>query len=1424
MRMCGYPLVAPFFFVTENLRSCREVLPWSIMVEPLGAVTGLIGTCDVIARTTLAIIKYVAEVKAAPKDFERISSELEALEAVTSALQGFLKSARVSKLNFSETAPISIFIEKCRNYVVELEAKFTAQRSKSRLLWPMSGKSEIEKALQQIERYTNLFHLALSTNGWSYFCKEAEEAKEMLKQELEEWREIKKAIEPLSTMASDVEHIEGHCQVVISMMDMLIGEDIPAKLQALERGLQVQRDEEAAKERELLLGRLSKEDFLVKHRHVLSTHSKGTALWAVQMLQDLGWKTELATRTLWCHGMPGSGKTVTFSVMVDQLKNWAPFQNGIVAAVYLDYKSTHIHDLSTVLAGMIKQLVETSCRSSQLDSALKEMEQAFAIRKQGSYTIGDMTELLRKFSDSGHKITLCFDGLDETSDTFRTALSRWISEAASIFSLRTLLMSRSHIEIRHRTEIFDERQLIVPDTDIEASLKAKIGQTDFGSLLPDDMSPGLIDEIVSAIISRSKGMFLLADLQFAQLKDAVSEREVRELLQNMPERINDQYHTYFERIRTQSQGRLGLRAIAWIHLANRPLTVTELLEALSVRNNDTRLEPTGMMKLERLLSLTGGLVVHEVESGHLRLVHETLEEYLNTKHSIELPDTHLSVLETLHTYLQFRAFDMESRFQSTAAWADRSAVAREHRLLDYAFRYWSFHVNESQIVTRVDAPLIGEAIATKIASCSFLISLMMSVELLPHPLINGIGFSPVHIASLWQCPSVLRKILKSSPKAKGTTNCASELGITPLHLATIVNNSEIVSILIEAGASVVAKDYTGRTAAYWGAYCSSAKTLEVLLTSDVATSSGLIDLMNATGETPLHVALQRGYHKIAQLLIEGGANLLVCTLSGQTPLHYAVRYCPMSVDVLLKQGVNLEQKSTNGRTALLWACVLGDEECILRLLQAKADTQVRDNVGDSPLHILIQHATSPLPAAVILLDHGASYDGANDANYTSLALALKGRHYAVANLLLKRGADKHAASGHNQSLFVTAAALDDCPADTWDLLGDVNTLGHDGEGAIHHAAKAQSVSQLNNLLTHGANIEFRNALGQTALHLAVRHFVKQRHQSHSMDTKSDIVRTLLNRGASIYVHCHAGLTPLDEALEKLSVHLLQVLCSSQSKLELHKKHGASLLEFCINEKAPESLGCLGILLQYGLGVEGHPSPIPPLSLAVKELIELAPKPRPYLTHGVRSNSSPHKRSLKGRLKSDIGTTSAHVSERAILKCQHPGSCSEIELVCKKIYLLLSMGAKPDKTVPCTFGNRTPAEALKEFVTTQVYTKLEDYEVPPCDRLLKTLALEDISNPAALIRKRKQLDREEDFEWNDKLSLLLDARRHGRQSVSFLQVPNWAKASSISEGFRERAASYRRPSVFDPLDSSHNATKQLNSYDRTRKALWQAKER
>jgi hypothetical protein len=48
------------------------------MVEPIDTVTGLVGACDVIAHSTLKPITYISEVRAAPKDIERVNFVLKA--------------------------------------------------------------------------------------------------------------------------------------------------------------------------------------------------------------------------------------------------------------------------------------------------------------------------------------------------------------------------------------------------------------------------------------------------------------------------------------------------------------------------------------------------------------------------------------------------------------------------------------------------------------------------------------------------------------------------------------------------------------------------------------------------------------------------------------------------------------------------------------------------------------------------------------------------------------------------------------------------------------------------------------------------------------------------------------------------------------------------------------------------------------------------------------------------------------------------------------------------------------------------------------------------------------------------------------------------------------------------------------------------
>jgi ankyrin repeat protein len=58
----------------------------------------------------------------------------------------------------------------------------------------------------------------------------------------------------------------------------------------------------------------------------------------------------------------------------------------------------------------------------------------------------------------------------------------------------------------------------------------------------------------------------------------------------------------------------------------------------------------------------------------------------------------------------------------------------------------------------------------------------------------------------------------------------------------------------------------------------------------------------------------------------------------------------LALKTLIQYGAWINAKDTLGNTPLYYACTHGNTECVLRLLLAKADTEVFDKYGRSCLH------------------------------------------------------------------------------------------------------------------------------------------------------------------------------------------------------------------------------------------------------------------------------------------------------------------------------------------------------------------------------------------------------------------------------------------------------------------------------------------
>jgi ankyrin repeat protein len=109
-------------------------------------------------------------------------------------------------------------------------------------------------------------------------------------------------------------------------------------------------------------------------------------------------------------------------------------------------------------------------------------------------------------------------------------------------------------------------------------------------------------------------------------------------------------------------------------------------------------------------------------------------------------------------------------------------------------------------------------------------------------------------------------------------------GDAPLVMAAYLGHSEIVRLLLEAGADVMAVDPGMKaTALHAAAYAGRTEAAKLLVQYHIE-----IDRQGPyNGYTALHDAIWQNNVDVARVLIDAGANLTLKSNGGQTPLDFA---------------------------------------------------------------------------------------------------------------------------------------------------------------------------------------------------------------------------------------------------------------------------------------------------------------------------------------------------------------------------------------------------------------------------------------------------------------------------------------------------------------------------------------------------------
>ncbi len=158
------------------------------------------------------------------------------------------------------------------------------------------------------------------------------------------------------------------------------------------------------------------------------------------------------------------------------------------------------------------------------------------------------------------------------------------------------------------------------------------------------------------------------------------------------------------------------------------------------------------------------------------------------------------------------------------------------------------------------------------------------------------------------------------------------------------------------------------------------------------------------GDTPLYSCAAYGHIKIAEFLIEKGANINVQNNQGWTPLsvasfngHFEI------VELLLKHGADVNAKDIYGSSALNRSVGRGHLDISEFLIRNGADPNIQNPLGITPLFWAVRSGNREM--VTLLLSHGGDLNGVMNDGTTLLHLAASLGENDICEYLISKGMD-----------------------------------------------------------------------------------------------------------------------------------------------------------------------------------------------------------------------------------------------------------------------------------------------------------------------------------------------------------------------------------------------------------------------------------
>ncbi|KAL0253403.1 hypothetical protein SLS55_010382 [Diplodia seriata] len=638
------------------------------MGDPLSvaaSIAGLVALADIVF---VRAFKYAKEAKGANQEISALANELQSLSGVLHSLH-----LRISGLGNDEQAHTATYrsdlVDSCIRLLVTVRDKLQEHkpgeqeqgpsRSLRKLKWPFSAK-ETKSLITDIERHKSTLTMALSADSM-VAAQRILSSQEKLLSDVDE---IKTDLKRRRTFESNLNDF---------VMSATLGE----------------------KQKEVLrfFGTV---DPTERHQTSVSLRHPNTGLWLLESDEVQEWLNDSSAR-LWLSGIPGAGKTVLASAVIEAaVEQCCLDPDKGLAYFYCDYKDEQSQELTKILGSLAAQLARQNNESFQV---LEKYYDAlnFPGKPSVSSAKPSLIHVLQNMSTYFSEVFIVIDALDECGQNV-TAVTESLAclNAKDGCNIKTLLLSRDEYAIRCcLQDEFTHVSIAARNHDLKLYVASQI-ETRMSSGRLRIRNPALKDEIMEGLVNGSKGMFRWAACQIDRLCRLSTDKARRNALNDLPPDLDSTYDRILICINKEDEGSRVLvqNTLRWIVFATVPLSTEQLREALSIEAGAAALDPDNLPDEESILDLCSSFIRKSVNGDRLELSHFTVEEYLRSSriasnsdlaaYHIDSAASTLILSQNCLAYLNMQDFDQDVP-STLEAWKDRHKV---YPFRIHAVKYW----------------------------------------------------------------------------------------------------------------------------------------------------------------------------------------------------------------------------------------------------------------------------------------------------------------------------------------------------------------------------------------------------------------------------------------------------------------------------------------------------------------------------------------------------------------------------------------------------------------------------------------------------------------------------------------------------------------------------------------------------------------